>query len=91
MRNCWIELEILDRPLIDVEVSESPRIDLEIGSDTGGRLPPYAGPYLVIPKAWQDQVLATKNKSMTDDVTVTEVPYTEVSNIYGTTVSIATE
>lgn len=52
---------------------------------------PYLGPYTVIPKAWVDQVLLTKDKNMTDDVTVTEVPYTEVSNIYGTTVSIATE
>lgn len=52
---------------------------------------PYEGPYIVIPKAWQDQILATKDKDMTDDVTVTEVPYTEVSNLYGTTVSIATE
>lgn len=52
---------------------------------------PYEGPYIVIPKAWQDQILATKDKDMTDDVTVTEVPYTEISNLYGTTVSIATE
>ena len=81
MRSCWIDMEILDRSCID----------LEIRSDSGGRLPPFAGPYIVIPKAWQDQMLETKNKSMTDDVTVTEVPYVEVSNIYGTTVSIATE
>lgn len=52
---------------------------------------PYPGPYVVIPKAWQDQTLYTENKNMTDDVLVTEVPYTEVSNLHGTTVSIATE
>ena len=51
---------------------------------------PYEGPYIVTPLAWQDQILATKNKNMTDDVTVLEVPYTEVSNPHGTTVSIAT-
>ena len=51
---------------------------------------PYLGPYVVIPKAWEDQILATKDKNMTDDVTVKEVPYDEVTNVYGTTVSIAT-
>ena len=52
---------------------------------------PYLGPYRVIPKAYKDQILATKNKNMTDNVTVEEVPYTEVSNTKGTTVIIATE
>ena len=52
---------------------------------------PYLGPYEVIPKAWRDQILPTKDKNMTDDVTVFEVPYAEVSNPEGTTVIIATE
>ena len=52
---------------------------------------PYLGPYEVIPKAWRDQVLPTKDKNMTDDVIVFEVPYAEVSNPEGTTVIIATE
>ena len=51
----------------------------------------YEGPYRVIPKAWRDQILATKQKLMTDDVTVEEVPYSEVSNPDGTTCIIATE
>lgn len=51
---------------------------------------PFPGPYVVTPLAWTDQTLATKDKNMTDDVTVLEVPYTEVSNEHGTTVSIAT-
>ena len=50
---------------------------------------PYLGPYEVIPKAWEDQVLATNGKNMTDDVTVFEVPYDEVINPTGTTVVIA--
>ena len=48
----------------------------------------YEGPYEVIPKT-VDQILATNKKRMTDDVTVTEIPYAEVSNVYGTTVTIA--
>ena len=50
---------------------------------------PYMGPYEVIPKAWEDQILATSGKNMTDDVTVFEVPYDEVTNPTGTTVVIA--
>ena len=50
---------------------------------------PYLGPYEVIPKAWEDQILAKNGKNMTDDVTVFEVPYDEVSNPTGTTVVIA--
>ena len=50
---------------------------------------PYAGPYTVIPKAWENQVLPTKDKTMLGDVTVHEVPYAEVSNPEGTTVVIA--
>lgn len=50
---------------------------------------PYLGPYQVIPKAWEDQILPTNGKNMTDDVTVFEVPYDETANQYGTTVVIA--
>lgn len=51
---------------------------------------PYLGPYVVIPKR-RDQILATKDKNMTDDVTVKEVPWTEVSNQHGTTYIIASD
>ena len=50
---------------------------------------PYLGPYEVTPKAWENQILETKDKNMTDDVTVYEVPYDEVINPTGTTVVIA--
>ena len=50
---------------------------------------PYLGPHEVIPKAWEEQVLATKGKNMEDDVTVFEVPCYEVINPTGTTVVIA--
>ena len=51
---------------------------------------PYLGPYVVIPKR-RDQVLETKDKQMTDDVTVKEVPWVEVSNLTGTTYTIASD
>lgn len=49
---------------------------------------PYEGPYEVTPKT-VEQILETKDKNMVDDVTVHEIPYAEVSNTYGTTVTIA--
>lgn len=52
---------------------------------------PYTGDYQVIPKADEDQILPTKDKRMTDDVTVLRVPYYETSNVYGNTVYIASE
>lgn len=51
---------------------------------------PYLGPYVVIPKR-RDQILATNGKNMEDDVTVKEVPWTEVSNPTGTTFTIAAD
>ena len=46
----------------------------------------YEGDYEVVPKAFEPVVLPTKNKLLADDVTVTKVPYYEVSNETGTTV-----
>lgn len=52
---------------------------------TGDR---YMGEYSVIPKTII-QYLYTKDKVMSNDVTVYEIPYHETANEYGTTVSIA--
>lgn len=43
----------------------------------------YTGEYTVIPKAYNDQVLETQGLNMQNDVTVTKVPYYEVSNPRG--------
>lgn len=48
----------------------------------------YIGTYDVIPKTII-QYLYTKDKTMSNDVTIHEIPYLETSNEYGTTVSIA--
>lgn len=45
-------------------------------------LPYYEGEYEVTPK-WEDIVLETKQKSMRDDVIVTEIPYLEAENPQG--------
>ena len=51
----------------------------------------YDGDYVVIPKAYDDQILETKNLLMKDDVTVKRVPYFETTNPDGRTVYIASE
>ena len=47
----------------------------------------YTGEYMVIPKV-VEQVLKTKGRGMTGDVTVKEIPTHEVTNDYGTTMII---
>lgn len=52
----------------------------------------YEGPYYVVPRAYDDIVLDTQDKLMTEDVTVSAVPYYETSNLSGGfTVYIARE
>lgn len=52
----------------------------------------YTGAYTVVPKAYEAITLPTHGLMMSDDVTVTKVPYYETSNIFdGLTVYIAEE
>lgn len=52
----------------------------------------YGGPYEVTPKAWEEQILQTEGKLMSDDVTVFRVPYYETINLFdGKTAYIAEE
>ena len=82
MMNMSIDLEMK----LDV-ISQDIAFEIEKGS--GGILPPYEGGYEVTPKV-TEQTLATKHKSMTNDMTVLAVPYSEVTNPEGgTTVNIA--
>lgn len=48
----------------------------------GDRLPNYEGSYTVVPKI-QGIVLPTKDRSMTNDLTITQVPYEQVENPSG--------
>lgn len=51
----------------------------------------YQGDYTVIPKAHEATILETRDKTLTDNVTVTKVPFHETSNLSGTTIFIASE
>ena len=66
------------------------RVDGLVQVISGGDL--YEGPYEVTPRAYNEIILETKNKTMEDDVTVHKVPYYETSNIFdGKTAYIAEE
>lgn len=75
----------------NVEVDDGGIYDAELGSaivinQIGGD--PYEGPYTVTPKV-TEQTLETLAHTMTDNVTVLEIPYIAVSNPSGgTTVTI---
>lgn len=45
-------------------------------------MPKYEGDYVVAPSI-SEQVLETASKMMTDNLTITEIPYSEVSNLSG--------
>ena len=79
-------------PSLDLRITRPMTVNLgmDMSIVRGGGVP-YTGAYTVIPKAYEETVLQTKEKRMLDDVTVTEIPYYETSNISGTTVYIAGE
>lgn len=51
----------------------------------------YDGEYVVTPMPYEAQILETKAKTMTDDVTVLAIPYYETSNVSGITIYIGGE
>ena len=71
---------------INMEVDDTVNL-IEFDVNSAAAQKPYTGDYEVIPKS-VSQVLETKNLSMTDDVTVKEIPIHEVSNNFGTTIII---
>ena len=52
---------------------------------------PYMGEYEVQSKPFEDEVLRTKNHSMTKNLTVLKIPYYETSNETGYTIYIGGE
>lgn len=55
--------------------------NIEIKMESGGEaLPTYTGEISVTPLAWQTQILETANKTLRDNITILEIPYSSVSN-----------
>lgn len=68
---------------LDVFLSDSNQtLDVELFGGGAGRFPYYDGAYVVDPRKVA-QVLETKDKSMSDDVTINAIFYSEVSNPAG--------
>lgn len=86
-----IEATLSDIPMLigSIGVSETIGADIGVPKTIGGE--PYRGDYEVTPSAKVDIILPTKNKAMTDDITVIQIPYYETSNTSGYTVYIASE
>ena len=64
----------------------------EININPEKDMPTYNGNYIIIPKAYKEQILETKEKMMEDNVVVKKIPYYETSNVDGgETVYIAGE
>jgi len=87
-----VSLDILTQ-VVDVDIaaeSSTQCLDVEISGDSS-QLPFYEGDYCVTPSV-NEVVLPTKNKSMVDDVTVFQIPYSSVSNpAGGETITIGLE
>jgi hypothetical protein len=67
---------------------ESINFKVESAVTVGASGESYDGSYVVIPEV-KEQQMKTKNKYMTDDVTIEAIPYAEVSNTSdGITVTI---
>lgn len=85
--------------LIATETNQNAKLTAEIQDNSAtletsdvlvvhDKLPEYAGSYEITPLAYEAQTLETKDKTMTENLTVLEIPLFEVSNEYGTTVNI---
>lgn len=65
---------------------------VDCGTSRVDPLPEYSGTYEVVSKAHTDSYLETKDKKLTDNIHVKEIPYFETTNLSdGLTVYIGSE
>lgn len=57
--------------------------NITYGVGEGDASPIYEGDYNVLPLAFQETVLQTKNKKLVNDIVIKEIPYYETSNPSG--------
>lgn len=57
--------------------------NITYGVGEGDTSPIYDGEYSILPLAFQETILKTKDKKMTDNIVVKEIPYYETSNPSG--------
>ena len=81
-------LDLLDSDELTLDLGNEGELELVIGEAVIS-YPVYEGDYEVIPRLNEDQILATRNKRMLDNVTVKPIPVTTTQNPYnGKTVVI---
>ena len=68
---------------VKLKVSTEPRLQLKVSEciNEGGKV--YDGEYEVAPRPFEQVILETEGKRMTDNVKVLEIPYSEVDNESG--------
>ena len=68
---------------VKLKVSTEPRLQLKVFEciNEGGKI--YDGEYEVAPRPFEQVILETEGKRMTDNVKVLEIPYSEVDNESG--------
>ena len=68
---------------VKLKVSTEPRLQLKVSEciNEGGKV--YDGEYEVAPRPFEQVVLETEGKRMTDNVKILEIPYSEVDNESG--------
>lgn len=68
---------------VKLKVSTEPRLQLKVSEciNEGGKI--YDGEYEVAPRPFEQVVLETEGKRMTDNVKILEIPYSEVDNESG--------
>ena len=87
-----INLDAVIDEYVNVSVSEENTVSVNADvTVTHAQADYYEGEYVVIPRANDSVVLETRDKLLTDDVTVTKVPYYQTHNETGETVFIASE
>lgn len=76
-----IKVKVIDNSACSVSIDDDNQALVRISNEivSAGSGEKYKGKYVVAPKT-EAQVLSTKQKYMTDDVTVKGVPCFEVSN-----------
>lgn len=80
-----------EEALLSVVEADEVTLEAEACIYIGGTGTPYTGAYEVTPKAYEEQILETAHKYLTQNVTVHEVPIYVTSNPSGETVYIASE
>lgn len=67
----------------NIKADKSISGNITYGIGKGETIPLYEGDYEVLPLAFEETVLPTKDKKLIEDIVVKEIPYYETSNTSG--------